>query len=170
MNLDPKIKDLSKIYNVFNCNSVTGNKQGYFANSLSAFSDLKNCVDGNLVAIDNDSESPFLSGVVDGGCIIKGNFSFFTSVDNVKSEKKLRPFKLQEFIDKFGFGSRIRYRHKSNVCVYTGIFNGYEEYNDSSVCVCIGVHSISLQMLFEEYEFQTAYTEDYEPFGVEEWN
>lgn len=168
MNLDQKIKDLSKIYNVFNCNSVTGNKQGYFANSLSTFSDLKNCVDGNLISIEDDSDRPFISGVFDGGCIIKGNFSYFTSVDNVKSEKKLRPFKLQEFIDKFGFGSKIRYKHKGYDCVYTGMFNGYEEYGGDDDWVNIGSHSLRLKTLFEEYEFQTAYTEDYEPFGVEE--
>jgi hypothetical protein len=168
MNIDPKIKDLSKIYNVFNRNSVTGNKQGYFANSLSAFSDLKNCVDGNLVAIDNDSERPFLSGVVDGGCIIKGNFSYFTSVDNVKTEKKFRPYTIAEFQRVFTIGRPIRYRIKNQPDTEKLlIFNGYAR-NNNKVYIYIGCISYTLEQLFDDFEWQEYYPDDYKPFGMED--
>lgn len=87
-------------------------------------------------------------------------------------EKKYRPYTLMEFIDRFTVGRPIKYRSKDEA--------GREHYlmllgfwlttgKDQTIpYISIGNFKYTLQELFEEYEWQEHYTEDFKPFGVVE--
>lgn len=168
MKLDPKIsKKPLDCFDTDKANDYIG-KECYFSDNLFPFANIADkdnkyhIYKGTLLKVWSDGADPYETD-------LQRFYTYCLPCEWVAEtkEKTYRPFKLQEFIDKFEFGSKIRYRHKSNTCVYTGIFNGYEEYIDSSVCVCIGAHTISLKMLLEEYEFEYYKDEVWVPFGVE---
>lgn len=87
-------------------------------------------------------------------------------------EKKYRPFTLAEFQDKFHIGLPINFREKGSVGneQYL-ILNGYANKqlrNGTAHYIHIGSTPYTLDELFNEFEWQSHYTEDYQPFGVEE--
>lgn len=90
----------------------------------------------------------------------------------ITKEKKHRPYTLQEFKDIFTIGQPIKYRRKGNVGLENEIvLDGYshEQRGDQIFTyIFIGVEEYTLQELFENYEWQKHYTEDFQPFGVEE--
>lgn len=178
MKLDSRIKDKEKIYDVFNCQEARkGSTTGYFTDNFAAFADLKTCCRARLVTIEEDNPHPFYAGIVDGGCIIKGNFQFFTSVDNTDEGntaegKKSRPFTFMEFQDKFTVGMPLKFREKGKFgCERYMILSGYgHELRNGLVTtyIYIGPHPYSLDELFNCYEWQEHYTSDFQPFGVED--
>lgn len=90
----------------------------------------------------------------------------------VTNEKKYRPYTLQEFCDKFTVGQPIKFRQKGKVGWERYlILDGYnhEQYENRTVTyIHIGAIPYTLEELFNAYEWQEHYTEDFEPFGVEE--
>lgn len=178
MKLDSRIKDKEKIYDVFNCQEARkGSTAGYFTDNFAAFADLKTCCRARLVTIEEDNPHPFYAGIVDGGCIIKGNFQFFTSVDNTAEGntaegKKYRPFTLMEFTDKFPVGHPIKFRPKGEAEreMYL-ILLGYRlalSKDQTIPYISIGHFTYLLDELFDEYEWQETDTGGWKPFGVED--
>lgn len=174
MNLDPRIKDPTKIYEVFNCQEARkGSTVGYFSNTKAAFMDLKSCLRACLVTIEEDNPQPFYAGIVDGGCIIKGNFQFFMSVDNTTEgntaeDKKYRPYTLEEFKRIFKTGAVISFRTKEGEIYKDLLLGGYV--TDGTVTkILIGPAYYTLDELFTHYEWTDPLKDSgYQPFGVVE--
>ena len=174
MNLDPRIKDPTKIYDVFNCQEAKkGSTAGYFTNTKAAFIDLKSCLRAYLVTIEENNPQPFYAGIVDDGCIIKGNFQFFTSVDNTTrddtaEDKKYRAYTLPEFKQTFKTGTVISFRTKEGWIYKDLILGGYV--TDGTVTkILLGPAYYTLDELFTHYEWTDPLKDSgYQPFGVEE--
>lgn len=166
MNLDIRIKSISDIFTCINIEEAKQfiGKRGYFADCMISFEDLSQRELYTLDSIDDD-DVPFVSGNV--------HWRYFLPVDNLKpTEKKYRSYTLMEFNDKFTIGRPIKYRLKGRA--------GREHYlmllgfwltsdKDQTIpYISIGHFTYTLDELFEEYEWQEHYTEDFKPFGVEE--
>lgn len=141
-------------------------KKGYFANRISLFNNIKLCKYGTLGTVLGDQQESFYMNETEE------TFSFFIPECLVKpKEKKYRPYTLMEFTKKFTIGQPIKFRIKGKVgCERYWILIGYqhEQYNEQTVTyINLGSGGYTLQELFEEYEFQEHYTEDFKPFGVE---
>ena len=165
MELDKRITKIAIIYNCFDCKDARTSigEKGYFSHYYHCFSDLSECRFGVLQDV-IDGEHPYDNG--------KNQYDFFLPERYIiNSEKQFRPYTLMEFNDKFTVGQPIKFRQKGKVgCERYFILNGYqhEQYNGQTITyIYIGQGGYTLQELFEEYEWQEHYTEDFEPFGVE---
>ena len=104
------------------------------------------------------------------------SFSFFIPDSELlprkPKEKQYRPYTLMEFEDKFHIGLPIKFRKKGEVGNERYlILNGYSNYklfDEITTDIYIGRGAYTLDELFSKYEWQEHYTEDFEPFGVEE--
>lgn len=167
--LDPRIEEESLIYTPSTKDKIKLGENGYFADIMSTFYDLKECIYGELIEHNIGSEHPYWCKFDDSVC----PFSFYIPESRLKiAEKKCRPYTFVEFREKFTIGRPIEFRRKDrkeNVrCL---ILNGYmhERYNDRTIIyIYIGAHAYTLQELFDEYEWQDPDTKDYKPFGVED--
>lgn len=174
MKLDPRIEKDTLIYTPFSMDGtnemIALHDKGYFSDDIRDFSDLGSCVYGELVELASLSDIPY-------ACKVKSSdmtfYSFYIPECNLKpAEKKFRPYTLMEFNDKFTIGRPIKYRSKGE--------EGREHYfmllgfrltpgKDQTIpYISIGPFSYTLDELFEEYEWQEHYTEDFKPFGVED--
>lgn len=171
MKLDKRIKSRKDIFDCFNAEKAGKyiGEHGYFVNNLSDFSDLagKQPNYGTLGAFHQELDSPFY--LQESATV----YNFFLPESLLlKLEKKYRPYTLEEFTEKFKVGLPIKFRKKDKVgCERYLILNGYEheQRNDQTITyIYIGVVGYTFDELFNEYEWQEHYTEDYKPFGVEE--
>ena len=141
-------------------------KKGYFANRISYFKDIKFCKYGTLGTVLGDQQESFYMNETDE------TFSFFMPECFVKpKEKQFRPYTLMEFNDKFTVGQPIKFRRKGEEGheKYL-ILNGYShrQINGETITyIYIGSNPYTFDELFENYEWQEHYTEDFKPFGVE---
>lgn len=177
MKYDPRIKNEHCISDPFNVDTAKQyiDKKGYFTDVIASFSNLDKCFTGMLAGVEADNEHPYYCGISDEGVIIQGNFSFFLSAEFVEEkpkEKKLRPYTFMEFDEKFTVGRPIKYRKKDQVGWERYlILNGYShvQHDDKTTSyIYIGSTVHTLDELFNAYEWQEHYTEDFKPFGVEE--
>lgn len=173
MKYDPRIED----YHDIKCFASRNNREclgkfGYFAEDISEFEDLDKCVMG-ICCFKDGEDFPFyrFEHAIRKPTYPKKAYPLFCPASATK-EKKFRPYTLMEFEDKFHWGVPIRFRRKGEVGnERLLILNGYrhEQYNGQTVTyIYIGAGGYTLQELFEDYEWQSHYTEDYQPFGVEE--
>lgn len=171
MKLDKRIKSSSDILTSFDFDIEKAkqflDQKGYFADDLYCFVDLRSCSYGTLANILDDLYNTFQ--MEEDGIY----HSYFIPERFLKpKEKKYRPYTLQEFKDIFTIGQPIKYRRKGNVGLENEIvLDGYshEQRGDQIFTyIFIGVEEYTLQELFENYEWQKHYTEDFQPFGVEE--
>lgn len=167
MEYDKKIDDRAMILNCLDvefCKRKTFSS-GYFTDDIDNYSDLSRCKYGKLTDTTKNGVHVYQKDGNDW-------FAFFLPDCGVKKEKKYRPYTLMEFTDKFTIGCPIKFRRKgAEGCEKYLILNGYinEKYSDQTITyINIGSGGYTLQELFEEYEWQVHYTEDFEPFGVEE--
>lgn len=167
MKLDKRIENERLIYTPFATTKPKLHEKGYFTDNIQSFNNLKNCRYGELINHDNSQYSYC--------CEFNGGdawFAFYIPESSLKrEEKQFRPYTLMEFNDKFTVGQPIKFRQKGKVgCERYFLLNGYqhEQYNGQTITyIYIGQSGYTLQELFEEYEWQEHYTEDFEPFGVE---
>ena len=164
MELDKRIKSIDSIRCFNTDNDDCLGKFGYFTNFITNFDDL-NSIRKGICYFKDGSRFPFYCG--------DQKFQFFIpDSELLPKEKRYRPYTLMEFNDKFTVGQPIKFRQKGKVgCERYLILNGYihEQYYDKTITyISIGSGGYGLQELFEEYEWQKHYTEDFEPFGVEE--
>ena len=169
MELDKRIKSLSDILTCFDVERAREflGEKGYFGD-LYCFTDLqRECPYGTLADVFGDSDDVFQRR--------EDNiyYSCFVPECSLKpKEKQYRPYTFMEFTDKFTVGQPIKYRKKGGVGneMYL-ILNGYShtQRNDKTITyIYIGSIPHTLDELFNEYEWQEHYTEDFKPFGVEE--
>lgn len=177
MKYDPRIKNEHCIRDPFNAEAATEyiGRRGYFTDAIFSFSNLDSCCAGMLVSVEADDMHPYYCGVSDEGIITKVNFSFFLSAEFVEEkpkEKKLRPYTFMEFDEKFTVGRPIKFRLKDKEGYeHYLILNGYvheQREGQTFTHIYIGSVGYTLDELFNCYEWQEHYTEDFKPFGVEE--
>lgn len=162
--LDPRIKDRKYIFDCFNADEAKKyiGKKCYMSDSIARFEDV-------------EITAPCILREIEDGRFVDDclRFTYCLPAEFVApKEKKFRPYTLMEFEDEFHIGLPIRFRRKGEVgCERLLILNGYrrEQYNGQTVTyIYMGGGGYTLQELFEDYEWQSHYTEDYQPFGVEE--
>ena len=164
MKLDKRIKSIDSIRG-FNTNNYDClGKFGYFTNFVKNFGDL-DLVRKGICEFKDGSRFPFYEG--------DQSFQYFIPEFSLKpKEKQYRPYTLNEFKDKFTVGQPIKFRKKGEVGNERYlILNGYshnEILGETTTDIYIGRGAYTLDELFTKYEWQEHYTEDFEPFGVEE--
>lgn len=166
MELDKRIAKIAIIYDCFDCKDARTSigEKGYFSHYYHCFSDLSECRFGVLQNV-IDGEHPYDNG--------KNQYDFFLPDRYIiNSGKQYRPYTFMEFTDKFTVGQPIKFRQKGAVGFERYlILNGYqhEQHEGRAVTyIYIGPQGYTLDALFNDYEWQEHYTEDFKPFGVEE--
>ncbi len=169
MELDKRIKSLSDVLTCFDIERAREflSEKGYFGD-LYCFTDLqRECSYGTLADVFGDSDDVFQR---------KEDsiyYPYFVPECSLKpKEKQYRPYTFMEFTDKFTVGQPIKFRKKGMIGHERYlILNGYEHERDSDqtiTYVYIGPIPYTFNELFNDYEWQEHYTEDFKPFGVEE--
>lgn len=170
MKLDSRIilqTDILTCFDTERAGQFIGEK-GYFSNDLRCFENLQSCKNGTLTAIICDKTD-------EGYAYLQDNNryqDFFIPESSLKPvKKKFRPYTVMEFGEKFTVGRPIKFRKKGEVGNERYlILNGYShrQVNGERITyIYIGPNPYTLDDLFEGYEWQVHYTEDFEPFGVE---
>lgn len=168
MKLDPRIKDILYIADCFtteNYRQYVGT-ECYLTDEISRFSDLDKCTRATLAAIYEDNALPYVANA--------RSFKFcLASVFVEQKQTELRPYTLSEFNEKFEYGEYITFRLKDRTRSFCVPYNGneyrYETQDDpDDDGVHLGAYAISLQDLFDDYEYYVEDGEQWLPFGVEE--
>lgn len=185
MELDKRIKALTDIQSVTNgCHDWEFmTKKGYFANSIFDFKDLKRtCVYGEYAGWREHNQCFLCEQTGD-----QAYFSFFLPEDSLlpeeESEKKYRPYSLNEFLERYKIGDTVTFRLKKGEHVpeeecrveYTRLITGYETLPENrdkpgkSSILLGGCPPTSLARLFEFYEIENEYyfSTVWQPFGIE---
>lgn len=138
-------------------------KKGYFANTISYFSDIKFCKYGTLKSVLGDRQESFYMSETDE------TFSFFIPECFVKpKEKQYRPFTLNEFLHIYELGDIVTFRCKYNEHKFAGIVTGYETDKEGDKAIIhIGCYSYLLSVLFTDYERINSEEGEWVPFGIE---
>lgn len=175
MEYDKRIMNTDMILTCFDINFANKygykNRSGYFTNCIDSYADLDKCRYGKLTDISDDTEIGYIPYQVDSDRYY-GFFLPESATEPEKKEKKYRPFTLMEFTEKFPIGLPIKFRKKGEkkdewFSVLTGYWN-HQVKDEVITYIIIGTVQYTLQELFNDYEWQMHYTEDFEPFGVEE--
>ena len=188
MELNKRIKALTDIQSVTNgCHDWEFmTKKGYFANSIFDFKDLKRtCVYGEYAGWREHNQCFSCEVILPDGTTDYNWFSYFLPEDSLlpeESEKKYRPFSLNEFLNEHEIGDKITYRtvrfkksveeqepfirNKAMICGYQ-IVEG-EANTPGKGFINLGGIWVSLQRMFDDYETPNSYLypEVWEPFGV----
>ena len=166
MKLDKRIENERLIYTPFATTKPKLHEKGYFTDNIHSFNNLKNCRYGELINHDDNQYSYCCE--FNGGDTIAW-FAFYIPESSLKQkQKQFRPYTFMEFCEKFSIGLPIKFRKKGAVgCERYLILNGYEHEHDEQY-IYIGHIPYTLNELFRDYEWQEHYTEDFEPFGVEQ--
>ena len=97
------------------------------------------------------------------------DYRFILPLEWVKPEKKRRAYTIAEFQETFTVGKAVRFRRKDEPTKeHLLAFGGYYTLHDGRVSILFGIHLYTLEELFEQYEWQEFYTDEYRPFGIEE--
>jgi hypothetical protein len=167
MELDKRIIDRKYIFDCFNADKAKEfiGEECYMTNDIELFKDLSRI---NIYKLDK-IEDGFYNKEEDE------YFDFCLPVRWLKPEEKqkqYRPYTFMEFTDIFTVGRPIKFRQKRAVGWERYlILNGYqhEQHEGRTITyIYIGSQGYTLDALFNDYEWQEHYTEDFEPFGVEE--
>lgn len=167
MKLDKRIIDRQYIFDCFNADEAKEfiGEDCYMTNDIELFKDLDRV---NIYKLDK-IEDGFYNAEEDE------YFDFCLPVRWLKpkeKQKQYRPYTLMEFTDIFTVGLPIKFRQKGAVGWERYlILNGYqhEQHEGRTVTyIYIGPQGYTLDALFNDYEWQEHYTEDFKPFGVEQ--
>ena len=168
MELDKRIKALSDILTCFDVERAKEflGEKGYFAGDLYCFTDLRSCYYGTLTDACDDQAGPFHMREDN-----TYHQHFIPECLLRQAEGKYRLYTFMEFTATFTVGRPIKFRKKGAVGYERYlILNGYRhEQRDNRTITYIYIGSIpfTLDELFNDYEWQEHYTEDFKPFGVE---
>lgn len=178
MKLDKRIENERLIYTPFTTTKPKLHEKGYFTDDIHSFKNLEHfdCRYGELVEYDNsDYPFPYCCESGDGSNTTVDWYAFYipeSSLKREEKEKKYRPYTFMEFNDIFTVGQPIKFRRKGKVGHERYlILNGYEHERDCDqtiTYVYIGPIPYTFNELFKNYEWQEHYTEDFQPFGVEQ--
>jgi hypothetical protein len=173
MKIDERIIDRKYIFDCFNADEAKEfiGEDCYMTNDIELFQNLNRI---NIYTLDK-IEDGFYNAEEDE------YFDFCLPVRLLKPEEKqkqkqkqkqYRPYTFMEFTDIFTVGQPIKFRQKRAVGWERYlILNGYqhEQHEGRTITyIYIGSQGYTLDALFNDYEWQEHYTEDFEPFGVEE--
>ena len=167
MKLDKRIIDRKYIYDCFNADEAREfiGEECFMANDIELFINLDRI---NVYTLDK-IEDGFYNKEEDE------YFDFCLPVRWLKPEEKqkqYRPYTLNEFTNIFTVGLPIKFRRKGDVGWERYlILNGYSHnqlLGETTTDIYIGRGAYTLDELFNKYEWQEHYTEDFQPFGVEE--
>ena len=167
MALDKRIIDRKYIYDCFNADDAREfiGEECFMANDIELFINLDRI---NVYTLDK-IEDGFYNKEEDE------YFDFCLPVRWLKPEEKqkqYRPYTFMEFTNIFTVGQPIKFRKKGEVGNERYlILNGYSHnqlIGETTTDIYIGRGAYTLDELFNKYEWQEHYTEDFQPFGVEE--
>lgn len=168
MKLDPRIIKGKKPLTCFDLEQAKDyvGKNGYFSDYLNVYTNIRNMEESVLQSLDEHHYEAF----VETCC----KWAFFLPAEWVKeTEKKYRPFSLDEFLKVCDIGDSVYFKKKNSDEVECAMFLGYVTDVDRSddekpgACeVMLGVFHYSLFSLFEDFE--RFYNGRWWPFGVEE--
>ena len=167
MKLDKRIIDRKYIYDCFNADDAREfiGEECFMANDIELFINLDRI---NVYTLDK-IEDGFYNKEEDE------YFDFCLPVRWLKPEEKqkqYRPYTFMEFTNIFTVGQPIKFRKKGEVGNERYlILNGYSHnqlIGETTTDIYIGRGAYTLDELFNKYEWQEHYTEDFKPFGVEE--
>jgi hypothetical protein len=165
VNLDSRIKDILYIADCFTTDNYQKyiGTECYLTNEISNFANLDNCTKGKLDAVYDDSILPY-------GSDSRGFKFCLASVFVEQKQTELRPFTLEEFKKKYFYGEYITFRLKDRTRSFCLPYNGNEHMSETENypdedSVHLGAYAISLQDLFDDYEYKAG--DEWKPFGVE---
>ena len=165
MKLDKRIIDRKYIYDCFNADDAREfiGEECFMANDIELFINLDRI---NVYTLDK-IEDGFYNKEEDE------YFDFCLPVRWLKPEEKqkqYRPYTFMEFTNIFTVGQPIKFRKKGEVGNERYlILNGYSHnqlIGETTTDIYIGRGAYTLDELFNKYEWQEHYTEDFQPFGV----
>ena len=170
MNLDARISDEGKIFNMFGSSAEKARQYiehpGYFASDLWAMSDLDYCDEGILGAVDADNSlGPYYN-------LLKGQFyAFFLPECCLNPKEKFIPFRyLKELADAgVDVGKVISIRNKNDDTVVAKVLVTEINYNHETnevIDITLGATGYEFSTLFNSYLFQVDGA--WRPFGVVE--
>lgn len=149
-------------------------KECYFSDFASKYEKIEDIEKANSINYRKD----VLTYVNSGGqeCAFtdskKNNFRYCLPVEwteEKQAEFKWRAYTIAEFQETFTVGRAVRFRRKdAPTKEHLLAFGGYYTLHDGRVSILFGIHLYTLEELFEQYEWQEFYTDEYRPFGVEE--
>ena len=164
MKLDSRIKDILYIADCFttdNYQKYVGT-ECYMTDFIDRFRDLSLCKKAVLTRIADGLDTPYVSD---------GDYFRFclASVFVEQKQPDFRPFTLEEFDEKFELGKPITFRLKDRIKTFYLPYMGSEyvsetEDDPDDDGVHLGAYAISLQDLFNDYEYQVS--DEWRPFGV----
>lgn len=164
MNLDSRIKDILYIADCFTTETYKKyvGTECYMTSEISDYSNLDKCIKAVLRRVEDDEIYPYKSD--------KQTFQFCLAPVFVEQKKpELRPFTLSEFNERFEYGEYITFRLKDRTRSFYVPYNGNEYRSetegDPDDGVHLGAYAISLQDLFNDYEYWVV--DGWKPFGVE---
>lgn len=170
MNLDARISDEGNIFNMFSSSAEKARQyiehSGYFASDLWAMSDLDDCEEGMLGAVDADNSlGPYYNR-------LKGKFyPFFIPECYLKLKEKFIPFRyLKELTDAgIEVGKVISIRNKNSDLVTMNVLVteiNYDTENNKVIDITLGATGYEFPTLFNSYLLQV--NGEWKPFGVKE--
>ena len=167
MKLDSRIKDILYIADCFTTETYKKyiGTECYMTDFIDRFRDLSMCKKAVLTRIADGLDSPYVHDEV--------YFRFcLASVFVEQKQTELRPFTLEEFNERFEFGEYLTFRRKGRTRSFCVPYNGNEyrsetEDDPDDDGVHLGAYAISLQDLFDDYEYRVGDGDEWRPFGVE---
>ena len=167
MNLDSRIKDILYIADCFTTETYKKyiGTECYMTSEISDYSNLDKCIKAVLRRVEDDEIYPYKSD--------KQTFQFcLASVFVEQKHPDFRPFTLEEFDEKFELGKPITFRLKNRIKTFYLPYMGSEyvsetEDDPDDDGVHLGAYAISLQDLFDDYEYRVGDGDEWRPFGVE---
>ena len=165
MNLDKRIINGKRPLTCFDTEEAEKyiGKLCYMCDEYDQFYKL-NLIEPTILKGVEDCEIPFHYGQDEQA-------EFCLPCEWVTKEKQYRPCTFVEFTNIFTVGQPIKFRPKGRVgCERYLILNGYwhEQREEQTItAIYIGSLPYTLDELFNAYEWQEHYTEDFKPFGVE---
>lgn len=171
MKLDSRIIEGKKPLSCFD--TVEADKfigeQGYFSDNIEAFSNMSSLTKDVLkaVSLSENDQMPYITKIT--------SWKYFLPEQWVKkSEKKYRPFSIEEWKFKHSVGNTILYRYKGTYCddhreaevMYLGYVKPLDGVTDEAGKgeLVLGNESLGLQNLFNNYEIWA--DGEWKPFGV----
>lgn len=164
MKLDKRIIDRQYIFDCFNADKAREfiGEDCFMTNDIELFKNL-------------DSINVYKLDKIEDGFYDEEEDEYFDFCLPVRfsqpKEKKYRPYTLMEFQEQFHIGCSITFRRKSastsQKCLILLGYEFTEIEHETTEIIIIGRDRYDLQELFERYEYQLSYTDDFKPFGVE---
>lgn len=168
MKLDPRIKSLTDI---LTCTNVDEARKfigyaGYYADGICLFDNLSERRYGILESV-TDCDEPFTPHGA------TTHWRYFLPECLLKPKEKIyKPYNLVEFMDQFTIGRPVHFRRKDakKLNHYLAFLGYWDELCEGEIntYISFGSHYFSLDVLFNEYEWQDSGSLDWNIFGVEE--